>query len=76
MPLQLTATLGDPALLDLPWSTPLEKWPAEQLVTLPRGLSRHIVRSYVDTVLVAKPDEQSVLVTTDRLAPPEQEERS
>lgn len=44
MALQLTATLGDPALLDLPWSSPLEKWPAERLVALPRGLSRHIVR--------------------------------
>lgn len=34
----------DPALLDLPWSIPLEKWPAEVLAALPRGISRHIVR--------------------------------
>jgi hypothetical protein len=33
-----------PRLLDLPWETPLEDWPAEQLVGLPRGLSRHVVR--------------------------------
>jgi tRNA A-37 threonylcarbamoyl transferase component Bud32 len=31
-------------LLDLPWSIPLEQWPAEQLVALPRGVSRHVVR--------------------------------
>ena len=34
----------DPALLDLPWSTPLEDWPEELLAALPRGISRHIVR--------------------------------
>lgn len=44
MALQLTGTLGDPALLELPWTTPLEEWPTDQLVTLPRGLSRHVVR--------------------------------
>jgi Lipopolysaccharide kinase (Kdo/WaaP) family. len=31
-------------LLDLPWSTPLEQWPADQLVALPQGISRHVVR--------------------------------
>jgi hypothetical protein len=44
MPLQMTAAPADPALLDLPWSTPLEHWPPETLVTLPRGISRHVVR--------------------------------
>ncbi|MEO7236585.1 MAG: DUF4032 domain-containing protein [Lapillicoccus sp.] len=44
MPLELTAASADPALLDLPWSTPLEDWPAERLAALPRGISRHIVR--------------------------------
>ncbi len=44
MPLELTAARPDPALLDLPWSTPLEDWPAERLAALPRGISRHIVR--------------------------------
>jgi tRNA A-37 threonylcarbamoyl transferase component Bud32 len=34
----------DPALLDLPWAIPLEDWPASAIVSLPRGLSRHIVR--------------------------------
>jgi len=31
-------------LLDLPWSIPLEQWPDDQLVALPRGISRHVVR--------------------------------
>jgi hypothetical protein len=39
------STISDPAeLLALPWSTPLERWPADQLVSLPRGISRHVVR--------------------------------
>jgi len=42
--LQLTTARPDPALLDLPWSVPLEQWPAETLAALPRGISRHIVR--------------------------------
>ncbi len=42
--LQLTTARPDPALLDLPWSVPLEEWPAETLAALPRGISRHIVR--------------------------------
>jgi hypothetical protein len=40
----LLAAPSDPALLDLPWDTPLELWPADQLVPLPRGISRHVVR--------------------------------
>ena len=38
---------GEPSgsgLLDLPWSQPLEDWPADRLVGLPRGISRHVVR--------------------------------
>ena len=31
-------------LLDLPWSLSLEDWPADRLVGLPRGVSRHVVR--------------------------------
>jgi hypothetical protein len=42
--LQLTAARDQPALLDLPWSVPLAQWPAEHLVALPRGISRHVVR--------------------------------
>ncbi|GAB7041683.1 MULTISPECIES: DUF4032 domain-containing protein [Catenuloplanes] len=42
--MRITSALVDPALLDLPWSTPLEQWPADHLVALPQGISRHIVR--------------------------------
>jgi len=42
--LQLLAAPSDPALLDLPWDLPLEEWPSDQLVSLPRGISRHVVR--------------------------------
>jgi len=41
---RITSALVDPVLLDLPWSTPLEQWPADQLVALPQGISRHVVR--------------------------------
>lgn len=34
----------DSRLITLPWSTPLAEWPAEHLVALPRGISRHVVR--------------------------------
>ncbi len=44
MPLQVTGSPDEPDLLFLPWQTPLEEWPAEQLVALPRGISRHVVR--------------------------------
>ena len=44
MALQMLAAPSDPALLDLPWGVPLEDWPADQLVALPRGISRHVVR--------------------------------
>lgn len=42
--LQITAANVDPALLDLPWETPLEDWPSDILAAFPRGISRHIVR--------------------------------
>jgi hypothetical protein len=42
--LQITAATVEPALLDLPWQLPLEAWPAENIVALPKGLSRHTVR--------------------------------
>ncbi|GAT70784.1 LPS kinase [Planomonospora sphaerica] len=44
MPLQLTGSPSDPDLLRLPWDVPLEKWPEHRLVSLPRGISRHVVR--------------------------------
>lgn len=34
----------DSRLITLPWDTPLADWPAERLVALPRGISRHVVR--------------------------------
>ncbi|WP_431843560.1 DUF4032 domain-containing protein [Calidifontibacter indicus] len=44
MALDITAGRPWPALLDLPWSTPLEEWPESILAALPRGISRHVVR--------------------------------
>ena len=44
MALHVVASRPDPALLTLPWSTPLEEWGDEHVVPLPRGLSRHVVR--------------------------------
>ena len=34
----------DSRLITLPWAVPLEEWPEEHLVALPRGISRHVVR--------------------------------
>lgn len=53
---RITSALVDPALLDLPWSTPLENWPADHLVALPQGISRHVVRfvRLADTVYAVK----------------------
>lgn len=42
--LNITAATVDPALLDLPWSLPLELWPEDTIAALPKGLSRHVVR--------------------------------
>jgi hypothetical protein len=42
--LHIVANRPDPALLTLPWSTPLEDWTDDYVVPLPRGLSRHVVR--------------------------------
>ena len=48
MALHVVASRAGPAdkaaLLTLPWSTPLEEWPEDLVVPLPRGLSRHVVR--------------------------------
>jgi hypothetical protein len=40
----LVARTGHPDFLDLPWEEPLEEWQSERLVTLIRGISRHVVR--------------------------------
>lgn len=42
--LNITAATVDPALLDLPWNLPLEVWPDDSIVALPKGISRHLVR--------------------------------
>ena len=44
MALHLTGAPDSPEIVDLPWSLPLSQWPAERLVGLPRGISRHVVR--------------------------------
>ena len=44
MSLAVTAAVADPDLLFFPWDMPLEEWPQELIVALPRGISRHIVR--------------------------------
>jgi tRNA A-37 threonylcarbamoyl transferase component Bud32 len=41
---RFVATRPDTGLLSLPWDVPLEDWPEDQLVALPRGISRHVVR--------------------------------
>ncbi len=42
--MRITSALFNPALLDLPWTMPLAEWPADWLVVLPQGISRHVVR--------------------------------
>lgn len=42
--LTLTGSPEEPDLLFLPWDLPLAEWPADLVVSLPRGISRHIVR--------------------------------
>ncbi|MEO6826305.1 MAG: DUF4032 domain-containing protein [Microbacteriaceae bacterium] len=42
--LNITAATVDPALLDLPWNLPLERWTSRHIAVLPKGISRHLVR--------------------------------
>lgn len=42
--LTITAAKANPALFDLPWQLPLEQWPDDLILALPRGISRHVVR--------------------------------
>ncbi|MBZ4488149.1 DUF4032 domain-containing protein [Microbacterium sp. cx-55] len=42
--LTITASSVDPGLLALPWSTPLSDWSSSDIVYLPKGISRHLVR--------------------------------
>ncbi len=39
-----TSNRAQPNFLEFPWSTPLEQWPDELAVRLPRGRHRHVVR--------------------------------
>lgn len=50
------AAKPDADLLRLPWQTPLDSWPTQHLVALPRGISRHVVRfiQVGDEILAAK----------------------
>ena len=41
--MRVLASTPNPALLTLPWATPLADW-TEHVVPVPRGLSRHVVR--------------------------------
>ncbi|HTY73306.1 MAG TPA: DUF4032 domain-containing protein [Actinomycetes bacterium] len=79
MALRITGSADEPELLFLPWQVPLEEWPADQLVALPRGISRHVVRFVrVNGVVyavkeVAEPlaeHEYGLLRRLDRLAVP------
>jgi hypothetical protein len=56
MSLQLVTRTGHPTFLDLPWERPLEEWESERLVSVERGISRHVVRfaAYGDTVYALK----------------------
>src|SRR5215217_5795832 len=42
--LSITASSIDPGLLSLPWRTTLADWPSSTIVSLPKGISRHLVR--------------------------------
>ncbi len=54
--LSITAAAVEPALLELPWRTPLAQWPDSAIVSLPKGISRHTVRfsSLGDRVVAIK----------------------
>jgi hypothetical protein len=44
MALRIVATRPNPALVTLPWHLPLAEWGENVCVSLPRGISRHVVR--------------------------------
>ncbi|BDZ49266.1 LPS kinase [Frondihabitans sucicola] len=52
--LNITSATADPALLDLPWNLPLDTWPEDSIATLPKGISRHLVRfAYLSGYVIA-----------------------
>lgn len=63
------AAKPDTELLRLPWHLPLEAWPTDLLVALPRGISRHVVRfiQVGDNILAAKEILEEVAVDEYRL---------
>ena len=76
MSLSITSATVDSALLDLPWSLPLEEWPDETIAALPKGISRHLVRfahlsGYVVAIKETSPElarsEYEMLRTLQRL---------
>jgi hypothetical protein len=42
--LQLVTRTGHPTFVDFPWEVPLEDWDEERLVSVVRGIGRHVVR--------------------------------
>src|SRR5689334_14742417 len=44
MSFQLVTRTGHPTFLDFPWERPLEEWESERLVSVVRGIGRHVVR--------------------------------
>lgn len=69
MALRISATNPDPALLSLPWHLPLEEWPDDVVVPLPRGISRHIVRfvRLSDRVYAVKETREPIAIGEYRL---------
>ncbi|WP_297743295.1 DUF4032 domain-containing protein [uncultured Tessaracoccus sp.] len=63
------AAKPDAALLRLPWHLPLEQWPTDHLVALPRGISRHVVRfiKVGNQIVAAKEILEDVAVNEYRL---------
>ncbi|MBD3689160.1 DUF4032 domain-containing protein [Nanchangia anserum] len=60
--LHITAARPASWLLDMDWHTPLAEWPREVVSSLPRGLSRHVVRyaEVAGNVLAVKEIEESL----------------
>src|SRR3954453_10922482 len=74
--LSITSAVPDPALLDLPWNLPLELWPEESIASLPKGISRSLVRfvhlggcvgAIKETTVELAPREYDLLRTLQRL---------
>jgi hypothetical protein len=61
--MRITSTTSDPALIELPLGIPLIDWPADRLVALPQGISRHLVR-----FVRLGADVYAVKETTERVA--------